>query len=64
MVLVEAAMWYWLKRLFAGLTEHKTKPASLGLAELGNKLFRAEVVAQDMWCGCAGYVGGVGGWIN
>ena len=48
----------------AGLTETKTKPASWGLAELGNKLSRAGVVAQDMWCGCAGYVVGVGGWIN
>ena len=48
----------------AGLTENKTKPASWGLAELGNKLSRVGVVAQDMWCGCAGYVGWVGGWIN
>ena len=41
----------------AGLTENKTKPSSLGLAELGNKLSRADgMVAQDMcW---------VGGWSN
>ena len=46
----------------AGLTENKTKPSSWGLAELGNKLSRVGVVAQDMWGGGAGYV--VGGWIN
>ena len=33
----------------AGLTENKTKPASWGLAELGNKLSRASgMVAQAM----------------
>ena len=32
-----------------GLTENKTKPSSWGLAELGNKLSRVGVVAEDMW---------------
>ena len=32
----------------AGLTENKTKPSSRGLAELGNKLSRVGVVAEDM----------------
>ena len=63
--MVAEDMW-WV----AGLTENKTKPSSWGLAELGNKLSRVGVVAEDMWwvvaedmwCGCRGYV--VGGWIN
>ena len=37
--------WFWC----AGLTETKAKPSSWGLAELGNKLSRAGVVAEDMW---------------
>ena len=36
----------------AGLTENKTKPASWGLAELGNKLsWVGGMVAQAMWGG-------------
>ena len=42
--MVARAMW-WVD----GLSENKTKPASWGLAELGNKLSRVGVVAEDMW---------------
>ena len=34
----------------AGLIENKTKPSSWGLAEVGNKLLWAGVVAVDVWC--------------
>ncbi len=39
--------------MMVGLTENKAKPSSWGLAELGNKLSRAGVVAEDMWKGVA-----------
>ena len=42
--MVAEDMW-WV----AGLTETKAKPSSWGLAELGNKLSRVGVVAEDMW---------------
>ena len=35
--------------MVAGLTENKTKSSSWGLAELGNRLSRVGVVAEDMW---------------
>ena len=47
----------------AGLTERKTKPASCGLAELGNKVSRAGGGCRGYVVGgCRGYV--VGGWLD
>ena len=62
----------WWRRIcggwVAGLTGTKAKPSSWGLAELGNRLSRVGVVAQDMWGGGAGYVGWwrriCGGWLD
>jgi hypothetical protein len=70
--------WGWLQRIcgvlaedmwwVAGLTETKAKPSSWDLAELGNKLSRVGVVAEDMWCGCRWYVMWLqricGGWLD